>query len=192
MHSAPILAPRPTSDRLQRAQWERTIAGYIVDAIEPLAMFSLIGLAFWCWPRGDGRGFLTFASIALALMAARRLDKALVSWTDMLDLPTYSLLAKFMWMPAVAAWAPAWNRWRQRPWKSIDASAFAIMVAQIVGALTHSASVTSVSTKLGRLSRASCISFGTLARRSQKRAGAHFRASCDELFDRRLELASHR
>ena len=145
MHSAPILAPRPISDGLHRVQWERTIAGCIVDAIEPLAMFSLIGLSCWCWPRSEDRGFLTFAGIALALMAARRLDNALVSWTDMMDLPTYSLLARFMWMPAVAAWALAWNRWRQSPWKSIDASAFAIMVAQIVGAVTHSASVASVS-----------------------------------------------
>ena len=145
MHSPPILAPRPASDALHRVQWERTIAGYIVDAIEPLAMFSLVGLAFWCWSRSEDRGFLAFAGIALALMAVRRLDNALVSWTDVMDLPTYSLLARFMWMPAVAAWALAWNRWRQRPWKSIDASAVAIMVAQIVGAVTHSASVTSVS-----------------------------------------------
>ena len=145
MHSAPILAPRPTSDGLHRVQWERTIAGYIVDAIEPLAMFSLIGLALWCRPRSEQSGFLAFAAIALALTAVRRLDNALVSWTDMMDLPTYSLLAKFMWMPAVAAWALAWNRWRQRPWKSIDASAVAIMVAQIVGTVIRSASVTSVS-----------------------------------------------
>src|SRR5262245_36246285 len=45
MHSAPILAPRPISDALHRVQWERTIAGYIVDAIEPLTMFAVIGLA---------------------------------------------------------------------------------------------------------------------------------------------------
>jgi len=145
MHSAPILASRPTSDMLHRVQWERTMAGYIVDAIEPLAMFSLIGLALWCRPCSDNRGFLIFASIALALMAARRLNNALVAWTDVLDLTTYSLLARFMWMPAAAAWALAWNRWGQRPWKSIDATALAIMVAQIVGAVTHSTGVTSVS-----------------------------------------------
>ena len=150
MHSAPILAPRPASDGLHRAQWERTIAGYIVDAIEPLAMFLLIGLALWCRPRSDNRSFLIFAGIALALMAARRLDNALVSWTDVLDLPTYSFLAKFMWMPAAAAWALAWNRWCQRPWRSIDASALAILVAQIVGTVTHSAGVTSVS-RLGAI-----------------------------------------
>ena len=150
MHSAPILASRPTSDGLHRVQWERTIAGYIADAIEPLAMFSLIGLALWCWRRSDAKGFLAFACIALALMATRRLDNALVAWTDLLDLLTYSLLAKFMGMPAVAAWALAWNRWRQRPWKSIDASAITIMVAQVFGAVTHSASVTSVS-RLGAI-----------------------------------------
>jgi hypothetical protein len=48
MHSAPILAPRPISDALHRVQWERTIAGYIVDAIEPIAMLALIGLALGC------------------------------------------------------------------------------------------------------------------------------------------------
>jgi hypothetical protein len=115
MHSAPILAPRPISDGLHRAHWERTIAGYIADAIEPLAMFLLIGLLLWCLPRSDHRNFLIFASIALALTAARRLNNALVSWTDVLDLPTYSFLAKFMWMPTVAAWTLAWNRWCQRP-----------------------------------------------------------------------------
>ena len=143
VHSAPILAPRPTGDALHRVQWERTIAGYIADAIEPLVMFALAGLAFWCRPRSDKRGFLGFAAIALALMAARRLNNALVSWTDLLDLPTYSWLAKFMWMPAVAAWALAWNRWCERSWRSIDAAALAIMAAQVAATVMHSASVSS-------------------------------------------------
>jgi hypothetical protein len=150
MHSAPILAPRPISDGLHNAQWERTIAGYIADAVEPLAMFALIGLAIWRWPRSSHKSFLIFVSVALALTAARRLNNALVAWTDVLDLPTYSFLAKFMWMPTVAAWALAWNRWRERPWRSIDVAALAIMVAQIVGAVTHAASVISLS-RLGSI-----------------------------------------
>ncbi|MGI8436868.1 MAG: hypothetical protein ACR2NX_08180 [Chthoniobacterales bacterium] len=113
--------------------------------MEPLAMFSLVGLALWCWPRSSRRGFLIFVSIALALTGARRLNNALVSWTDVLDLPAYSFLAKFMWMPTVAAWALAWNRWRQPPWRTIDVAALAIMVAEIIGAVTHSANVTSIS-----------------------------------------------
>ena len=144
MHSAPILAPRPIADGLHEAQWQRTIAGYIADAIEPLAMLSLIGLALRLLPRSDRKGFLAFASIALALMAGRRLENALVAWTDLLDLKTYSFLARYLSVPAVAAWALAWNRWCRRPWRTIDAAAVAIMALQIVGVATRSASVTSV------------------------------------------------
>lgn len=142
MHSAPILAPRPTSDALHRVQWQRTIAGYIVDLIEPLSMFALIGLALWCRPRSSHERFLIFACIALALMAARRLNNAIVAWTDLMDLATYAWLASVMWVPTLAAWALAWNRWCLPPWRSLDASAALLAVAAIVGTVIHSASVT--------------------------------------------------
>jgi hypothetical protein len=149
MHSAPILAPRPISDALHRVQWERTIAGYIVDVIEPIAMLALVGLALGCRPFGH-RGFLIFASIALALTAARRLNNAIVSWTDLEDLTTYTWLASVMWVPAVAAWTLAWNRWCLPPWRSIDVSALVLAVAGIFGAVIPSASVTSAS-RLGSI-----------------------------------------
>src|SRR5262249_52955859 len=142
MHSAPILAPRPISNGLHRAQWERTIAGYIVDAIEPIAMLALIGLALAYRSRGNYKGFLIFASIALALTASRRLNNAIVAWTDLQDLTTYAWLASVTWVPAVAAWALAWNRWCPRPWRSIDVSAVMLAVAATIGAVIHSASVT--------------------------------------------------
>src|SRR6478609_3776417 len=142
MHSAPILAPRPISDELHRVQWQRTIAGYIVDVIEPIAMLALIGLAFGCRSGNRHKGFLIFASIALALTAARRLNNAIVSWTDLEDLTTYTWLASVMWVPAVAAWTLAWNRWCLRPWRSIDVSAVVLAVAATIGAVIHSASVT--------------------------------------------------
>jgi hypothetical protein len=150
MHSAPILAPRPISDALHRVQWERTIAGYIVDVIEPIAMLALIGLALGCRCRSSHRGFLIFASIALALTAARRLNNAIVSWTDLEDLTTYAWLASVMWVPAVAAWTLAWNRWCLPPWRSIDGSAVALAVAGICGAVIPSATVTSGS-RLGSI-----------------------------------------
>src|SRR5512133_301706 len=143
MHSVPILAPRPTSDALHRVQWQRTIAGYIVDLIEPLTMFALIGLALWCRPRSSHGRFLIFACIALALMAARRLNNAILAWTDLMDLATYAWLASVMWVPTVAAWTLAWNRWCLPPWRSIDGAAVVLAVAGIIGAVTHSASVTS-------------------------------------------------
>ncbi len=144
MHTAPILAPRPISDGLHRAQWERTIAGYIVEVIEPLAMFAVIGLAFACWSRSSHKGFLIFASIALALMAIRRLNNATVAWTDWMDLTTYAWLASVMWVPTLAAWTLAWNRWCLPPWPSIDVAAVVLAVAAIAGTITQSAAVTSV------------------------------------------------
>ena len=142
MHSAPILAPRPVSDGLHRAHWERTIAGYIVDAVEPIAMLALIGLAVAYRGRSDYVGFLILAGIALAFMASRRLNNAIVAWTDWQQLTTYAWLASVMWVPAVAAWALAWNRWCPRPWRSIDLLALVLAVAATVGAVIHSASVT--------------------------------------------------
>jgi hypothetical protein len=150
MHSAPILAPRPISDALHRAQWRRTIAGYIVEVTEPVAMLAVIGLAFGFRSRSSHQGFLIFASVALALMAARRLNNALVAWTDLMDLVTYAWLASVMWVPVVAAWMLAWNRWCQPPWRSIDVPAGLLAVAGLIGAVTHSAGVTSGS-RLGSI-----------------------------------------
>jgi len=135
MRSAPILAPRPIGDALHRAQWERTIAGYVVDAIEPLGMFAVVGLAIWCWPRSRDKGFLIFASIALVLTGARRLNNAITAWTDLQDLDTYSWLAKVMWIPTMAAWILAWNRWCRRPWRTIDAFAVLLAGAAVGGAM---------------------------------------------------------
>jgi hypothetical protein len=150
MHSAPILAPRPMSDALHRVQWERTIAGYIVDVIEPIAMLALIGLVLGCQSRSSHKGFLILASIALAFTAARRLSNAIVAWTDLEDLATYAWLASVMWVPAVAAWTLAWNRWCLRPWRSIDVSAVMLAVAGTIGAVIHSAKMTSGS-RLGSI-----------------------------------------
>jgi hypothetical protein len=44
----------------------------------------------------------------------------------------------------------AWNRWSQRPWRSIDVLALAVGVAEMIGAVIPSASVTSFS-RLGSI-----------------------------------------
>jgi hypothetical protein len=125
-------------------QWNRTIAGYVVDAIEPVAMLALIVLMFACRSGIDRKGVLVFAAIALALTAARRLNNAIVAWTDLMDLTTYSRLASFMWIPAVAAWAVSWNRWSARSWRSVDVAAVLLTAALIVGVVSHSAGWTSI------------------------------------------------
>jgi hypothetical protein len=144
MHSVPILAPGPTGAALHRAHWERTIAGYVVDAIEPIAMLALVGLALVCWRRSSHKGFLAFACIALVLVAERRLNNAIVSWTDLESLKTYSWLARVMWVPTMTAWVLAWNRWRLRPRRSIDALAVLLGIAGIIGVLAHAATFASV------------------------------------------------
>jgi hypothetical protein len=150
LHSAPILAPRPVGEALHGVQWQRTIAGYVADAIEPLAMFALVGLVLWCSSRSSQKGFLLFASIALALMGARRLNNAITAWTDLQDLTTYSWLASWMWVPTLAAWALAWNRWRQRPWRSLDALALLLAIIALAGIVMESKAVTNAS-RLGSI-----------------------------------------
>ncbi len=137
MHSAPILAPQPVGAALHRAQWERTIAGYVVDVIEPVGMLAVIGLAPGCFSRSRCKGFLAFACLALALTAARRLNNAIVSWSDLQSLKTYSVLATVLWAPTSAGWALAWNRWCGRPLRSIDVLVVASCVVGLAGALAH-------------------------------------------------------
>jgi hypothetical protein len=150
MHTPPILAPRPVGDALHRAQWSRTIAGYIVDAVEPAAMLALIGLVLAYGPRSRRKDFLVFACIALALTAARRLNNAIVSWTDLQSLTTYAWLASVMWVPTMAAWVLAWNRWGPQPWRGVDGAAVVLALAGIIGTQTHSAELTTIC-RLGSL-----------------------------------------
>lgn len=138
IHTAPILAPRPVGEALHSAQWQRTIAGYILDAVEPAAMLALLALALLYAPRSNRKGFLVFAGIALVLTATRRLNNATVAWTDLQDLRTYSWLAKVMWAPTIAAWILAWNRWCLPARRSVDVLAVALGVIGIVGALSDS------------------------------------------------------
>jgi len=145
MHTPPMLAPHPISDALHRVQWQRTIAGYIVDAIEALAMLAVVGLAIGRWFGGSHRGFLVLAGIALALTAARRANNAITAWTDLLDLATYAWLAEFMWMPVMAAWTAAWNRWGQRPSPIVDLLAAVFAIAAVLGTMVPSASLTGYS-----------------------------------------------
>jgi len=151
MHIAPILGPRPVSHSLYRVQWWRTIAGYIVDLIEPLAMFALAGLAFAFRRRSSHPGFIAFLVVALVLSALKRLENATYAWTDLLSLPAY-----VWWMNAIlaplglTAWTLAWNRWCPRAWRWIDATALALAVAGVAGGAVHVMTLTQIS-RLGSL-----------------------------------------
>jgi len=134
IHVAPTLAPRPESHALYRVEWWRTIAGYIVEVIEPLAMFALVGLALVVRPRSSQPSFIGFACIALVLWSVKRLDNAIVSWTDLLSLPTYSWLTRVLWTPlSLAAWTLAWNRWCLRSSRAIDGATLLLAVVGVAG-----------------------------------------------------------
>jgi hypothetical protein len=150
LHTAPFLAPAPVGSALHRAQWQRTIAGYLVDAVEPLAMLALAGMALASRSRSARRGFLTFACIALILSAVRRASNAIVSWTDLEDLTTYTWLAAVMGAPTVAAWTLAWNRWCERAWNIIDVIAVVLAIGAIVATVIHAKNL-ATATRIGSI-----------------------------------------
>jgi len=145
MHVAPTLAPRPESHALYRAEWWRTIAGYIAEVIEPLVMFGLVALALWIRPRSSHPSFIGFACIALVLSALKRLDNAIVSCTDLLSLPTYLWLIQVVWMPlSLAAWTLTWNRWCPRSSRAIDAATLVLGVLGVAGGAMHVVAMTRI------------------------------------------------
>ena len=142
VHVAPTLAPRPESHALYRAQWWRTIAGYIVEVIEPLVMFALVGLALAIRTRSSHPGFIAFTCIALVLSALKRLDNAIVSWTDLMSLPTYLWLIQVVWMPlSLAAWTLAWHRWSPRRSRAIDGATLVLAASGVAGGALHVAAL---------------------------------------------------
>lgn len=145
IHVAPTLAPRPESRVLFRVQWWRTVAGYIVEVVEPLAMIMVIVLALALRQRSSHQSFVAVVCIALLLSAVKRLDNAIVSWTDLLSLPTYTWLNSMLWMPlSLAAWALAWNRWVLPASRTIDASALALAALGVAGGAMEVASFTQI------------------------------------------------
>jgi hypothetical protein len=144
IHVAPTLAPRPESRALYRVEWWRSIAGYIAEVVEPLAMFALVGLALVIRSRSSHPSFITFTCIALVFSAVKRLDNAILAWTDLLSLPTYVWLIQVLWMPlSLAAWTLAWSRWprwtRWSQWSSraIDGATLVLAVLGVVGGAMH-------------------------------------------------------
>jgi len=138
IHVAPTIAPAPESRALYRVEWWRTMAGYIVEVTEPVAMFLVIALALAIRPRSSHREFLWWTCIALSLSALKRLDNAILAWTDLLSLPSYVWLTQMVWMPlSLVAWTLAWNRWCMRASRVIDGATVLLAAAGIAGGLMH-------------------------------------------------------
>jgi hypothetical protein len=138
LRTVPVLASRADGEALYRAQWRRTIAGYIVDAVEPAAMLVLALIAVFAAPAR--RGFSRWIALALVASAGLRLGNAITAWTDLVSLPTLLWLTGVILAPiAKFAWAMAWNQWTDgRDRRLISLAAVAAWLLLVVGALAES------------------------------------------------------
>jgi hypothetical protein len=139
LRTVPVLASSADGERLHRAQWRRTIAGYIVDAVEPAAMLLLAMFAAFSAPAQSRPSFARWMAVALIATACLRLGNALSAWTDLLSLPTLLWQNDVILAPmAKLAWTITWNQWTQdRHRRSISAVAVAAWLMMVVGALSH-------------------------------------------------------
>jgi hypothetical protein len=139
LRTLPVLASRAQGEALYRAQWRRTIAGYVVDAVEPVAMLVLAIMALW-----ESRALARPVSarwLALGLVAAAclRLGNAITAWTDLYDLPPLLQSPLIVAPFAKLAWTLGWNRWTDGPDRRwVSRAAVAAWMMLVAGALADS------------------------------------------------------
>jgi hypothetical protein len=139
LRTVPVLASRNDGEALYRAQWHRTIAGYVVDAVEPAAMVLLAAIAFFGASTLPRPGFARWAACALVLSGCGRLGNAITAWTEALSLPTLLWLNGLVLAPAAKlAWTLCWNQWTDgRSRRHIPFVAVAAWIASILAELAR-------------------------------------------------------
>jgi hypothetical protein len=140
LRTVPVLASQGDGAKLYRTQWRRTIAGYIVDAIEPLAMLVLACIAILVAPARARKGFARWAALALVASACLRLGNAVSAWTDLLSAPTLLWQNSVVLAPlAKLAWTMAWNQWTNGQGRRLIASVvLGAWIALVAGQLAQS------------------------------------------------------
>ena len=140
LRTVPVLAPRADGEALYRAEWRRTIAGYIVDAVEPAAMLVLAGIALFAAPALARPRFARWVALALVASAMLRLGNAISAWTDLLSLPMLLWQNSVILAPlAKLGWALAWNEWTDgRDRRFVSFAAIAAWIIMTVGAFAQS------------------------------------------------------
>jgi len=140
LRTVPVLASQAQGEALYRGQWRRTIAGYIVEAAEPVAMLVLALVAVLAAPGLARPAFARWMAAALVVSACSRVGNAIVAWTDLLSLLQLIWLSGVVVTPAAKLlWTIAWNQWadgRSRPFITLGAVVAWIML--VVAALVHS------------------------------------------------------
>lgn len=141
LRTVPILAPRAQGEALHRAQWRRTIAGYVVDAAEPAAMLVLAAMAILAAPASARPSFARWIALGLAASACLRAGNAIGAWTDLRSQNAQTWQNAVIFAPlAKLGWTMAWNRWvdgRER--RLVSAAALAGWAIATLGALIRSA-----------------------------------------------------
>lgn len=143
LRSVPTLATAAFGQRLYRAQWMRTIAGYVVEVAIPAMMMLLAAIALAAARSTVRPNFARWLAIALAATACLRLGNAAAAWTDLFDASTLDRQNAIILSPlAMFAWAAAWNAWaegRDRPIVLI--CAIGAWAARVIGAMLHASSL---------------------------------------------------
>lgn len=112
LRTVPVLASPAQGQRLHQAQWRRTIAGYIVDAVEPVLMLLLVVMAAFVARAPDRREFALWIGFALIALAGLRLGNAVTAWSDMVSLPRLLWQNGVILAPAAKlGWTLGWNAW---------------------------------------------------------------------------------
>lgn len=139
LRSVPTLATAAFGERLYRAQWMRTIAGYIVEIALPVLMVLLAGIALAVAPLTARPNFARWLAIALVATACLRLGNAISAWTDLLDASTLDRQNAVVLSPlAMLAWTAAWNALAEGRDRSVVLGcAVAAWIARVVGAIAH-------------------------------------------------------
>jgi hypothetical protein len=141
LRTVPILAPRAQGEALHRAQWRRTIAGYVVDAAEPVAMLVLAAMAILAAPASARPGVARWIALGLAASACLRAGNAIGAWTDLRSQTAQAWQNAVIFAPlAKLGWTMAWNAWtdgRER-WL-VSVAALAGWGIAVAGALIQSA-----------------------------------------------------
>ncbi|WP_184647512.1 glycoside hydrolase family 2 [Sphingopyxis sp. JAI128] len=137
LRSAPTLASLAFGERLHAAQWNRTIAGYIVEVALAGMMMLLAVIALVGSLRKDRPSFAHWLAIALITTAFLRLGNAVAAWTGLLDVAPLVWLNALLLAPlTMLGWTIAWNVWvpgRNRTFVFICAiAAWAMRVAGVV------------------------------------------------------------
>jgi len=140
LRTLPVLATAVQGEALYRAQWYRTIAGYIAEAVEPAAMLVLAVIALVAAPRLPRPAFARWLALALLASGCLRLGNAIIAWTDLLSQSELGWQNGVVFGPLSKwAWTIAWNHWTDgRDRRLISWTALAAGLALVASALADS------------------------------------------------------